>query len=47
MRIRIEVYLIALVALLSILKASRAQPQKNGDQATLVLESDSPLEPAT
>ena len=41
MRIRIEVYLIALVALLSILKASRAQPQKNGDEATLVLESDS------
>ena len=41
MRIRIEVYLIALVALLSILKASRAQPQKNGDEATLVLESGS------
>src|SRR2546429_3681611 len=41
MRIRIEVYLIALVALLSILKASRAQPPKNGDEATLVLESDS------
>ena len=41
MRIRIEVYLIALVALLSILKAGRAQPPKNGDEATLVLESDS------
>ena len=40
MKTRIEVYLIALVALLSMLTADQAQP-RNGDEATLVLESKS------
>ena len=40
MRTRIEVYLIALVALLSILTANQSQPRTNGDEATLVLESN-------